>query len=56
MSPWHAASGTDSRGDPKRHLWVLGLIAPASALLPSQLVLRTGWEVFWWVGPIIVLV
>ncbi|WP_324190121.1 alkane 1-monooxygenase [Nocardia farcinica] len=42
--------------DPKRHLWVLGLIAPASALLPSQLVLRTGWEVFWWVGPIIVLV
>ncbi|MBF6266306.1 alkane 1-monooxygenase [Nocardia farcinica] len=56
MSPWHAASGTDSHGDPKRHLWVLGLIAPASALLPSQLVLRTGWEVFWWVGPIIVLV
>ncbi|MBA4854923.1 alkane 1-monooxygenase [Nocardia farcinica] len=42
--------------DPKRHLWVLGLIAPASALLPSQLVLRTGWEVFWWAGPIIVLV
>ncbi|MBF6310774.1 alkane 1-monooxygenase [Nocardia sp. FDAARGOS_372] len=42
--------------DPKRHLWVLGLIAPASALLPSQLVLRTGWEVLWWVGPIIVLV
>ncbi|MFI6868739.1 alkane 1-monooxygenase [Nocardia sp. NPDC050406] len=42
--------------DPKRHLWVLGLIAPASALLPSQLVLRTGAEVFWWIGPIIVLI
>jgi len=42
--------------DPKRHLWVLGLIAPASALLPSQLVLQTGMEVFWWIGPIIVLV
>ncbi|MBF6364594.1 alkane 1-monooxygenase [Nocardia puris] len=42
--------------DPKRHLWVLGLIAPASALLPSQLVLHTGSEVFWWIGPIIVLV
>lgn len=42
--------------DPKRHLWVLGLIAPASALLPSQLVLRTGMEFFWWIGPIIVLV
>ncbi|WP_085999062.1 alkane 1-monooxygenase [Nocardia higoensis] len=35
---------------------MLGLIAPASALLPSQLVLRTGMEVFWWIGPIIVLV
>ncbi|MFC3966536.1 alkane 1-monooxygenase, partial [Nocardia jiangsuensis] len=39
-----------------RHLWVLGLIAPASALLPSQLVLQTGSAVFWWVGPFIVLV
>ncbi|WP_441950420.1 alkane 1-monooxygenase [Nocardia sp. 2TAF39] len=42
--------------DPKRHLWVLGLIAPSSALLPSQLVLHTGAVVFWWIGPIIVLV
>ncbi|UGT63664.1 alkane 1-monooxygenase [Nocardia asteroides] len=42
--------------DPKRPLWVLGLIAPASALLPSQLVLQTGWAVFWWIGPFIVLV
>ncbi len=41
--------------DPKRHLWVLGLIAPASALLPSQLVLHTGAAVFWWIGPIVVL-
>ncbi|BDT97913.1 alkane 1-monooxygenase [Nocardia sputorum] len=42
--------------DPKRHLWVLGLLAPSSALLPSQLVLHTGLEVFWWIGPIIVLI
>ncbi len=42
--------------DPKRHLWVLGLLAPSSALLPSQLVLHTGAEVFWWIGPIIVLI
>lgn len=41
--------------DPKRHLWILGLIAPATALLPSQLVLHTGLEVFWWTGPIMVL-
>ncbi|MBH0775767.1 alkane 1-monooxygenase [Nocardia bovistercoris] len=42
--------------DPKRHLWVLGLLAPASALLPSQLVTHTGLAFFWWIGPIIVLI
>ncbi|GAA5078277.1 alkane 1-monooxygenase [Nocardia iowensis] len=42
--------------DRKRPLWVLGLIAPACALLPSQLVLHTGAPVFWWIGPIIVLI
>ncbi|WP_040750207.1 alkane 1-monooxygenase [Nocardia transvalensis] len=42
--------------DPKRHLWVLGLLAPSCALLPSQLVLYTGYPVFWWLGPIIVLI
>ncbi|MEV5650431.1 alkane 1-monooxygenase [Nocardia sp. NPDC052254] len=35
---------------------MLGLIAPGCALLPSQLVLHTGMAVFWWIGPIIVLV
>ncbi|WP_040811898.1 alkane 1-monooxygenase [Nocardia concava] len=42
--------------DPKRHLWVLGLIAPGCALLPSQLVLHTKLTVFWWIGPIIILI
>ncbi|MGW4843648.1 alkane 1-monooxygenase [Nocardia brasiliensis] len=42
--------------DSKRPLWVLGLIAPSCALLPSQLVLHTGASVFWWIGPIIVLI
>lgn len=44
------------RPDPKRYLWVLGLVAPSCALWPSQLVLHTGLRVFWWVGPIIVLI
>lgn len=43
------------RPDPKRYLWVLGLLAPSCALLPSQLVLRTGLPVFWWIGAILVL-
>ncbi|WP_405177988.1 alkane 1-monooxygenase [Nocardia sp. NBC_01377] len=42
--------------DPKRHLWVFGLLAPACALLPSQLVLRTGYEIFWWIGPVLILI
>ncbi|MEU0500364.1 alkane 1-monooxygenase [Nocardia sp. NPDC005998] len=44
------------RRDPKRYLWILGLIAPSCSVLPSQLVARTGLEIFWWIGPIIVLV
>ncbi|UGT64116.1 alkane 1-monooxygenase [Nocardia asteroides] len=51
-----ADSRAGSSPDSKRHLWFLGLIAPASALLPSQLVLQTGLAVFWWIGPFIVLV
>ncbi len=51
-----AAGESHSPRDRKQYLWVLGLIAPGCALLPSQLVLRTGWEVFWWIGPIIVLI
>ncbi|WP_425301648.1 alkane 1-monooxygenase [Nocardia wallacei] len=35
---------------------MLGLIAPGCAVLPSQLVLHTGSPVFWWIGPIIVLI
>ena len=34
----------------KRPLWLLGLLAPASALLPSQLVMWTGMPIFWWSG------
>ncbi|MFE9575182.1 alkane 1-monooxygenase [Nocardia sp. NPDC006044] len=52
----HALSRKPRRIDPKRHLWVLSLVAPSCALLPSQLVLRTGAPVFWWIGPIIVLI
>jgi alkane 1-monooxygenase len=40
--------------DSKRHLWVLGLVAPGCALLPSTLVGLTGFRVFWWIGPIVV--
>jgi len=42
--------------DRKRYCWVLGLLAPACALLPSTFVRQTGIEAFWWIGPVIVFV
>jgi alkane 1-monooxygenase len=41
--------------DPKRYLWILSTGAPASALLPALLVHFTGLALFWWIGPILVL-
>ncbi|MEO7077586.1 MAG: alkane 1-monooxygenase [Rhodococcus sp. (in: high G+C Gram-positive bacteria)] len=49
VSGAHPAIATSRRGH-KRYLWLLGLLAPASALLPSQLVLWTGMPIFWWSG------
>ena len=40
--------------DSKRYLWILGLLSPACALIPSQLVLHTGIAAFWWIGPMVV--
>ena len=48
----HAAK----RRSGKRPLWLLGLLAPASALLPSQLVLWTGMPIFWWSGVMVFFV
>ncbi|WP_327151995.1 alkane 1-monooxygenase [Nocardia sp. NBC_01329] len=42
--------------DPKRYLWILSTVAPGCALLPAQLVSSTGLALFWWIGPILVLV
>ncbi|MFI5721012.1 alkane 1-monooxygenase [Nocardia sp. NPDC051750] len=42
--------------DRKRYLWILSTIVPGCALLPAELVNLTGLELFWWIGPILVLV
>lgn len=42
--------------DRKRYLWMFGIVAPAAAILPSQLVVHTGVPIFWWSGPMIVFV
>ena len=40
--------------DPKRYLWLLGLIVPLMPLMAFALVEATGLGVFWWTGPFIV--
>ena len=42
--------------DRKRYLWLMGLTVPAQALVTWGLVSATGMGVFWWWGPIFVLV
>lgn len=45
-SPTGGGDGTSVWRDRKRYLWMLSPLAPATALLPSQLVLHTGMTVF----------
>jgi alkane 1-monooxygenase len=40
--------------DPKRHLWVLGMIIPLLGIGSWGLVEWTGWRGFWWFGPMFV--
>lgn len=49
-----SVDGVPTWRDRKRYLWILGLITPGCALIPSQLVLQTGLTIFWWSGPILI--
>ncbi|TDZ91480.1 alkane 1-monooxygenase [Mycobacteroides salmoniphilum] len=40
--------------DPKRHLWLLGLVVPGLVALAWLLVKITGVTIFWWSGPILI--
>ena len=42
-----------SWSDPKRYLWLLGLVAPALVASSWLAVRTTGFGVFWWSGPIL---
>ncbi len=38
--------------DPKRHLWLIGLVVPLLPFGAYRLSTATGLDVFWWMGPI----
>jgi len=50
------AAPTGAWRDRKRYLWALGLVVPLLPFGARRLVEATGWEVFWWMGPLWVLV
>ncbi|QQG86593.1 alkane 1-monooxygenase [Mycobacteroides chelonae] len=51
-----ACDPTGSWRDPKRILWLLGLIVPGLVALSWLLVKISGVTLFWWLGPILVFV
>ncbi len=61
QSPRPAPSGTvplgssDTWHDSKRYLWLIGLVVPSLAFVAVGLHALTGWSLWWWTGPIVVL-
>ena len=49
--------GTTERWhDHKRYLWMIGLVVPSLAFIAFGMHHLTGWDVWLWIGPIIILV
>ncbi len=46
---------TDQWTDRKRYLWLIGLVVPALAFVALGLHALTGWGVWFWIGPIVIL-
>lgn len=46
---------TEQWRDPKRYLWLIGLVVPSLAPLGLGMWLLTDWSLWFWLGPIIIL-
>ena len=46
---------TEHWRDRKRHLWLIGLVVPSLALIAFVTFQQTGWSIWLWIGPIIIL-
>ncbi|MFZ5870754.1 MAG: fatty acid desaturase [Actinomycetota bacterium] len=42
--------------DPKRYLWLIGLVVPSLAFIGIGMHALTGWGAWLWIGPVVVLV
>jgi alkane 1-monooxygenase len=50
------AGSTDQWRDKKRYLWLIGLVVPSLAFIGYGMWSLTGWGVWFWIGPIVILV
>src|SRR3954447_4403723 len=49
------AGSNDTWRDRKRYLWLIGLVVPSLAFIGYGLWIVTGWGVWFWIGPIVIL-
>lgn len=49
------AGSTETWRDSKRYLWLIGLVVPSLAFVAFGMYAATGWGVWLWIGPIVVL-
>ena len=47
---------TQTWRDNKRYLWLIGLVVPSLAFVALGLHVLTGWGVWFWIGPVVILV
>ena len=47
---------TEQWTDKKRYLWLIGLVVPSLAFVGFGMWSLTGWGVWFWIGPIVILV
>jgi alkane 1-monooxygenase len=51
-----AAESTGQWKDRKRYLWLIGLVVPSLAFVALGMHAVTGWGVWFWIGPVVILV
>src|SRR6476469_6657352 len=50
------SGSTELWTDKKRYLWLIGLVVPSLAFIGYGMWALTGWGVWFWIGPIVILV
>lgn len=46
---------TDGWTDKKRYLWLIGLVVPSLAFIGFGMWWATGWGIWFWIGPVVIL-